>query len=510
MSDSMGMQLRISGDASGLSVALLDAKGKVVDTAKMLENALAPAAAKAQAAVRSLTTSADRGLSEFKQGVSQSRETAMFFTQALGEFGPSGKTAQIALAGVGSMLMGGGVVGVGLAAAQVGVRLLTAAWEDSAERAKKAADEAKKASDKIAEGLVAAKKRIQGLQFQLSETDEPEQFRQTTLGPAKKAYDEQEKLVIAYGQRITEARRAGDTALFTALQGQLEIARAALVQLREVAQSAAREYDLLLGAKALADSDAAAAAAAPEEAERRKRVEEARFGALTTSRVAYVRGLREQREAEKKYDAERAKSGQAALDGRARRYEKEQKDLLKGQEEFARSMAPVTASIEAAFESVVHGTASVGEAIKGVLASALKAFLEVALKQVFANAAVAGSGAAASVAPVPFIGPALAAASMATVTGLVLGLTSLISASGGADIGNYAPLAQLHPNEMVLPAHIANPLRDSLAGGGLGRAPMVINISSPDAQGVRRLLLDNPGPLAEAIDRAYRVRRGRG
>lgn len=523
MSDSMGMQLRISGDASGLTATLLDAKGSVVEAAKVLEGALAPAAAQAQASIRSLATTADRGFSEFKQGVSQSRATAMFFTQALGEFGPAGRTAQLALSGVGSMLMGGGIVGLGLAAAQVGVRLLADAWGESAEEAKKAADAAAAASSKIQAETTAAWDAVAAAKIKAVGGTGAMEFMRSKVNPAQ---DE-----LAAAERNLAAN-AADLALWDAGMayengGLVAIARSRLEALGDYNAAEKRYQDVkgkLEALKAQAagivqaeeatvsgKTGADAEKAAKDKREKDRKEELARDAA---QKKQLLDSAIDQHKAE--YDAEvKAQLDDISLQSTAmaiieEREKKEADRRLKVQEEFAKNMEPVTNSIQAAFAGMVQGTMSVGEAIKSVLSSALQSFVDVALKQVFANAAVAGSGAAASQAPVPFIGPALAAAAMASVMGMVLGLTSMISASGGADIGNYAPLAQLHPNEMVLPAHIADPLRDSLASGGLGRSPIVINISSPDARGVRRLLLDNPAAVAEAVNAAFRVRRGRG
>lgn len=85
--------------------------------------------------------------------------------------------------------------------------------------------------------------------------------------------------------------------------------------------------------------------------------------------------------------------------------------------------------------------------------------------QVATNAAVGASGAFASVAQIPVIGPFIAPAIAAGAMAAIMGFGRLISARGGADIGSGVnPLAQLHEEEMVLPAHIANPLRSMLAG----------------------------------------------
>lgn len=87
--------------------------------------------------------------------------------------------------------------------------------------------------------------------------------------------------------------------------------------------------------------------------------------------------------------------------------------------------------------------------------------------QIATNAAVGASGAFAATAPIPFVGPALAPGIAAAAMAAIFAFGSLISARGGADIGSGVnPMAQLHEEEMVLPAHIANPLRSMLAGAG--------------------------------------------
>lgn len=104
------------------------------------------------------------------------------------------------------------------------------------------------------------------------------------------------------------------------------------------------------------------------------------------------------------------------------------------------------------------------------------------------NATQAGTAAAASVAPTPFVGPMLALAAMAAVFAAVMAMGSRKSAAAGYDIPSGTnPVTQLHEEEMVLPKHIANPLRAALAGAGAsgGEAapaaePMVIKARSMD------------------------------
>jgi len=96
-----------------------------------------------------------------------------------------------------------------------------------------------------------------------------------------------------------------------------------------------------------------------------------------------------------------------------------------------------------------------------------------------ANAAEAGSGAAASQAGIPVVGPILAIAAMAAIFAAVSGLGKGIkSASGGYDIpSGLNPITQLHEEEMVLPKQHANVIRqlagqDQAGGGAEPPAPV--------------------------------------
>lgn len=84
-----------------------------------------------------------------------------------------------------------------------------------------------------------------------------------------------------------------------------------------------------------------------------------------------------------------------------------------------------------------------------------------------ANAVEAGTGSAAAMSSIPWVGPVLALAAMAAVFAAVSGMGSKVkSASKGFDIPKGVnPMTQLHEEEMVLPSHLANPLRSLLNGG---------------------------------------------
>ena len=121
-----------------------------------------------------------------------------------------------------------------------------------------------------------------------------------------------------------------------------------------------------------------------------------------------------------------------------------------------------------------------------------------------AEAGIAAGGAASAVASIPYVGPAMAAAAYAETMGMVMGGLAVASASGGFDIPSGAnPLTQLHENEMVLPAHIANPLRDSLASGSSGGGSgSTVNINATPMKG--GFLMMHKDELAKAIKSLHR------
>lgn len=91
---------------------------------------------------------------------------------------------------------------------------------------------------------------------------------------------------------------------------------------------------------------------------------------------------------------------------------------------------------------------------------------------VSANAAEGASGAAASQAAIPFVGPVLAIAAFAAIMALILGAGSKIkSAAGGYDIPSGTnPVTQLHEQEMVLPRAEANAVREMARGKRSGQS----------------------------------------
>jgi hypothetical protein len=152
-------------------------------------------------------------------------------------------------------------------------------------------------------------------------------------------------------------------------------------------------------------------------------------------------------------------------------------------------------------------SAKTAGATTGAAVTAAGATAEVASKGTSAAA-----GAANAVAGIPIIGPILAVAAFAAMLAMIMGSKRNIkSAAGGYDIPRgLNPLVQAHEEEMILPAKFANVIR-GMAGqqGGAEQAapelpPVALSITAMDGRDVRRVLLDNPAALREALGAAMR------
>jgi len=134
-----------------------------------------------------------------------------------------------------------------------------------------------------------------------------------------------------------------------------------------------------------------------------------------------------------------------------------------------------------------------------------------AVKTIAIKAYEVMAGVYAALASIPYVGPVIApiAAGAAFVT--VAGYAAHIASAEGGwwDIPGDQ-IAQVHKNEMVLPAQHAQDLRDWLGSGGGGRGGrsaggdthLHVNIQALDGASVKRVLVDNPDALAAGIKKA--------
>jgi len=143
-------------------------------------------------------------------------------------------------------------------------------------------------------------------------------------------------------------------------------------------------------------------------------------------------------------------------------------------------------------------------------AAGLAAMVARGFAQIEIDAAVAAAGAMAATAAIPVVGPALApevaAATYAETLGWAAGMGGgIASAAGGMWQVPGTILSVLHPEESVIPASVANPMRDFFSGGAAaGDAGGDIHIHGPlvsaiDTQTGAQFLKSNMRAIAKGL-----------
>jgi len=137
-----------------------------------------------------------------------------------------------------------------------------------------------------------------------------------------------------------------------------------------------------------------------------------------------------------------------------------------------------------------------------------------ALKSIATNAAVGASGAEASQASIPYVGPVLAAAAGVAMLGEILAFQGNVSsAARGYDIPpGVNPLTKLHGEEMVLPSGIAGGFRKMFQGGNApasSNRPMTVNVQSFDSKDFGEYMKRNGRALFKSLAYSSRSYGGR-
>jgi hypothetical protein len=190
--------------------------------------------------------------------------------------------------------------------------------------------------------------------------------------------------------------------------------------------------------------------------------------------------------------------------------------------------ATLESSMTSAISGVIKGTMSMHQALMSVLSSvadmAIQTLVKIGVQKLISaalgtasdkatgiaeigtNAAVAGSGAYAATAAIPFVGPELAPAAAATAYSGAMAFMAGLSARNGFDIpAGVDPVVQLHQREMVLPQRQADVIRDMADNGGGSGRQINLTLNAMDAHGVKRFLMDNGPALAAALQKHARM-----
>ncbi len=132
-----------------------------------------------------------------------------------------------------------------------------------------------------------------------------------------------------------------------------------------------------------------------------------------------------------------------------------------------------------------------------------------ATKTIGTDAAKAASSTYATVSEIPYVGWILAPVAAGAAYAAVIGYESMISSAGGLWSVPADTLAMVHKQETILPATIAQPMRDFFTGGGNasgggGGDNYAITIQAIDAQTGARFLMDNAAVIAKGLAREMR------
>lgn len=133
-----------------------------------------------------------------------------------------------------------------------------------------------------------------------------------------------------------------------------------------------------------------------------------------------------------------------------------------------------------------------------------------ALKAISASAAQAAANTYASVSAIPYVGWILAPPAAAAAFAAVLAFGGKMpSAAGGMWNVPSDTLAMVHKQESILPAGIAQPMRDFFSSGGAsgqggGGDNYAITIQAIDTQSGAQFLMSNAGVIAQGLARELR------
>jgi hypothetical protein len=155
---------------------------------------------------------------------------------------------------------------------------------------------------------------------------------------------------------------------------------------------------------------------------------------------------------------------------------------------------------------VIHTTEKEGELTADASAAAESKGISLAdaIAKIHHSAAAAASRVYEAEAP---LGPVIAGLLAAGTYTAVLGFGAMASAEGGQYYVPNNQLTMLHPQEMVLPAGIANQMRSVIAGGGGGSGVTVIvnhSVSAVDAASFQGHIRRHSNMIANEVTRALK------
>lgn len=155
--------------------------------------------------------------------------------------------------------------------------------------------------------------------------------------------------------------------------------------------------------------------------------------------------------------------------------------------------------------ATIAGNAERTASTAGAQAAGLATQAESATSSVGMSAGQAAASVYADVAAIPYVGWLLAPPAAAAAFVAVEAFGAGFSASGGFDIpSGVNPVTQLHQREMVLPADLADNVRNMTGNGSNGSGDVHLHVHATDSDSVKRLFMNNGQHIASALKNQMR------
>lgn len=157
-------------------------------------------------------------------------------------------------------------------------------------------------------------------------------------------------------------------------------------------------------------------------------------------------------------------------------------------------VAKTTASAAGAETRTTIETAAAGESVLLTAATSVK--------EIIMSAWVAAANVYKAIAAIPFVGPFLAPAMAIGAVAAVMGFAKNIASAAGGWVVPEDQMAQVHKNEMILPAHLSDRIRNMTEPGkgkGGEGGDVHYHVSAIDAAGVARWFKQNGRAAAAAL-----------
>lgn len=493
------------------------------------------------------TEGATSHLLEHVRGMRQEMFLGSFMARQITEIGAASKETAGLVAGLAGAFLVGNWTGLVVE----GALKIVSAFNEGGSEMKKFTDDAVAGVQKLQEKVDAYLAAMRG-------ATETEKLQHEVIGPLLRQEADEKQAVLAAQTKLSEATDKYNEAITrerateaghaldaqTAAEEELEQAKKKLEITQEQIKASNEALKPAQKAETNADRQKALEKAAQDElklyqkiaAEKQKYDKEEydyfyklavdKLNAEKSLAVAVDKAEAEAAVALQKYGEIRLNSQKEISDHLKAARDAENKEWVDG---VKKAVTTIGSALDQNFKALISGTESVTDAFKkmgeAILSSIVDALVKIAEEEVVAaltkktvtaaantaatqgNIATAVSGAAASQAGIPFVGPELALGAAGAMLSFLEGVTGPLLAVNGSAAGGWAipnginPIVQAHGGEHIIPRDIAQRYEQGAPGGEVHVHIHMDGAGYVDASGVRRLVESNEfqRSVAEAV-----------